>query len=821
MIQVACIIPAYRQPGLLAEAIESAMEQRLPGVAAVVVDDGCPFEETRTIVREAQARHPGRVHLLRRPNGGLSAARNSGIEYALAAFPALEAVYFLDADNRIRPDFLTRALAALRSGPDIGWAYPDIDDLGPAERWDTGGPFLQLAMMHDLYCEAGSLVARRMLEAGLRFDEGLRQGFEDAEFWLRALRLGFRGAHIPTAGFRYRRRAESMLADSERVRPQLLFALRERNAALWTPRALLAAEARELPRHAILPLGAGQAWLSLDPDSPTAVLSRAELRSRLAAARSNPARQAVPPLLIFADSAALQAIRAAGLQHWLCWQLAIELRQAPAIAVALRAQEGRIAVSKESGGAERAPLLALATASLLNDPAEVAIRLAQGHLPRLDLNLPGAPEQGAAALGEALAEIALLPDPAPAPAWRREWRTPLHRVAAAAAAAVGLGVLRPSLPRGRQIAIVQPLHAAGGVEKALLMQARVLRRHGWTPHLVIAERRELLLLPGLFDAYASISFFPGTGHERLLAPERAYFGAEVSAYGHHPAARDALGLLAGMDVVLNTHSLACHALVGRLRRLGPRCLLGLHLVERDAWGRPHGQAHSALAYEHAYDAALVISERLRDWCLAQGWPAEKLLLLRNAPGHEAQRPPPPRERATRTLRALYLGRLDRQKGLDRLAGIIAGTHGFVDWRVVGAPVLDGPPPDLGVTVEPPTTDARALDELYAWADVLLLPSRFEGVPLSVLEAQRMGCVPVVTDVGAVAECITDGEDGILLPNDGSCVAAACDVLHTLDADRARLARLAAGAMARAERLSWEQHMRPLLELLDRLVPPSP
>ena len=67
---VACVIPAYRQPGLLAEALASVMAQTLPGVAAVVVDDGCPMPETREVALEAAARHPGRVHVLRQRNAG-------------------------------------------------------------------------------------------------------------------------------------------------------------------------------------------------------------------------------------------------------------------------------------------------------------------------------------------------------------------------------------------------------------------------------------------------------------------------------------------------------------------------------------------------------------------------------------------------------------------------------------------------------------------------------------------------------------------------------------------------------------------------------
>ncbi|MFC7540066.1 glycosyltransferase family 2 protein [Siccirubricoccus deserti] len=43
-VEVAVVIPAYRQPGLLAEAVLSALDQQgAPPTAVVVVDDGCPI----------------------------------------------------------------------------------------------------------------------------------------------------------------------------------------------------------------------------------------------------------------------------------------------------------------------------------------------------------------------------------------------------------------------------------------------------------------------------------------------------------------------------------------------------------------------------------------------------------------------------------------------------------------------------------------------------------------------------------------------------------------------------------------------------------
>ncbi len=818
-VTVACVIPAYGQPGLLPEALNSAMTQTLPGVAAVVVDDGCPFPETSAQARAAAARHPGRVHVLRQANGGLSAARNTGIDYALAAFPNLRAVYLLDADNRIEPHFLRRALDVLeQGGPGTGWAYPDIDSLGMEECSDTSGEFSLLLLMQDNFCEAGSLISRAMLEKGLRFDTSLRQGFEDAEFWLRAARAGFVGRHIPQSGFRYRRRAESMLADSERIRPVLQEELRRRNRELWHPASILRMEARELPRHALLPVGGTPAHVFMDPEEPGPPVPRAEFRAMLARAAADPASHHIPHVVMVAEPAALAALAANRMLHAAWWFGSVLLRHRRVAGMVLdESGDERISFRHAGGSLEDAQIIFLRGQELAETPEQLRRDLSNGDAWRMRLFLPGAPEVTGEATAEAQAELAMLGTPngdAPPRPWRNVWRCARSRVADRLYASVGVGAPLPRLKQGRDIGIVQPLHSRGGVERVLLRQAEVLRRAGWTPHLFVSERADVTLLPGTRDTYETINLFPGFGPEGAPDPARAYFGAETAAYGHDPNSAEGLGLLFGMDAVLITHSLAGHALAARLRRFGVRCFMGLHLAERGAWNQPAGQAFSGLAYEHAYDGALVISEQLRRWCIGQGWPASKLILVPNAPGYDSQAVPVARGTPQRRLRALFLGRLDAQKGLERLTDTIRATQDFIDWRVAGKPVLGGAPPDFGVPVEPPADSARDLDALYGWADILFLPSRFEGVPLTILEAQRLGCVPLATDVGAVAEIVAHGQDGWLLPNDAQCTQAAVAALRALDADRSLLAGLSAAAIARLRGRGWDAMMRPFLERLD-------
>ena len=139
---LAVVVPVYKHSVLLGEAVISALNQETDfGLVIVIVNDGCPMAETHQACLDFVAATPGRVHYIRRANGGLSAARNTGIEYVLGAWDTVEAIYFLDADNRLYPTALARAWAVLQADPELGWAYPDFDMFGQEHYFGAGGPY--------------------------------------------------------------------------------------------------------------------------------------------------------------------------------------------------------------------------------------------------------------------------------------------------------------------------------------------------------------------------------------------------------------------------------------------------------------------------------------------------------------------------------------------------------------------------------------------------------------------------------------------------------------------------------------------------------
>jgi glycosyltransferase involved in cell wall biosynthesis len=116
-------------------------------------------------------------------------------------------------------------------------------------------------------------------------------------------------------------------------------------------------------------------------------------------------------------------------------------------------------------------------------------------------------------------------------------------------------------------------------------------------------------------------------------------------------------------------------------------------------------------------------------------------------------------------------------------------------------------------VEPPVYDGKKLAEVLGWADVLILLSDFEGVPLSILEAQRLGVVVIATNVGGVPEIIESGRNGFLVSLKGA-VEETLDALKTLMEDDALRSRI---ALAASDVADWPQTTK---ELVTRLgLPP--
>ncbi|HKP70862.1 MAG TPA: glycosyltransferase family 4 protein, partial [Pyrinomonadaceae bacterium] len=164
---------------------------------------------------------------------------------------------------------------------------------------------------------------------------------------------------------------------------------------------------------------------------------------------------------------------------------------------------------------------------------------------------------------------------------------------------------------------------------------------------------------------------------------------------------------------------------------------------------------------------IVQSEIERDRLLGRT-PGLNIVVLPNAVS-TVQFPLPERQSGRKTI--IYLGRMDESKGLSDMVEVsrLLIEQGFkFRFNCYGT----GPDKDKfvasmsevlgenfrygGVVAGQPKT--RALAE----ADIFLMPSRFEGLPMALLEAMASGCVPVVSNRGSIPTAVDDSRNGFLI-----------------------------------------------------------
>jgi len=181
--EVSVIIPCFNAEPFLAETLESVCDQTYPQLEILVVDDGST-DRTATIAEEF-ARRDARVRLLQKPNGGLSSARNFGIDHAGGQYLA-----FVDGDDLWHPSKIEKHVAHLEGDEAIGVSYSATQFINTAGRkLHRRFPKMHNLTDYDLFCRnpvttGSTAVFRREVFAHHRFDETLF-GYEDVDCWLR------------------------------------------------------------------------------------------------------------------------------------------------------------------------------------------------------------------------------------------------------------------------------------------------------------------------------------------------------------------------------------------------------------------------------------------------------------------------------------------------------------------------------------------------------------------------------------------------------------------------------------------------------------
>jgi len=194
--KVSVIIPCYNLGVFLDEAIASVWAQTFTDYEIIVVDDGS--DDPVTLEKLAELKATG-LQIIKTDNHGVSAARNRGISEAHGKY-----ILPLDADDRIAATYLEKAVDIIEQRPDIGIVYCEAELFGALQGpWVIPGFSLPHQLLDNLIFSAALFRKVDWKHAG-GYDETLRAGWEDWDFWLRILESGCGVYRLSEALFNYR-----------------------------------------------------------------------------------------------------------------------------------------------------------------------------------------------------------------------------------------------------------------------------------------------------------------------------------------------------------------------------------------------------------------------------------------------------------------------------------------------------------------------------------------------------------------------------------------------------------------------------------------
>lgn len=212
--KVSIVIPCYNAGSHLAEAVQSALAQTWLDVEIVIVDDGSDDPDTLRLLDAPTWPH---TRVIRQPNAGPAAARNRAIHEATGDY-----ILPLDADDLIGTTYAAKAAAVLDAQPEVGIVYCRAAKFGGEEGpWNLSvfSPD-ELALGNVIFVSAMFRKAEWELVGG--FDESLRHGMEDYDFWIRLVHAGRKVVRLDETLFHCRIRERSRTALFEQGRERVV-----------------------------------------------------------------------------------------------------------------------------------------------------------------------------------------------------------------------------------------------------------------------------------------------------------------------------------------------------------------------------------------------------------------------------------------------------------------------------------------------------------------------------------------------------------------------------------------------------------------------
>lgn len=207
--EVTIVVPVYKTEKYLRRCVESILRQDFEDFEVILVDDGSP--DNSGALCDKLAQEDCRILTIHKANGGLSSARNVGIEKATGKF-----VCFVDSDDYIAPDYLSSMLFIIQKHAadlvKIDYVEISTDDYS-AERKEVSeqvfvGTEIEKAYLELRVDSACVFLYRRELIGTSRFPEGKTS--EDIPFNFELFQKANKFVYLPAVKYYYYHNEQSI-----------------------------------------------------------------------------------------------------------------------------------------------------------------------------------------------------------------------------------------------------------------------------------------------------------------------------------------------------------------------------------------------------------------------------------------------------------------------------------------------------------------------------------------------------------------------------------------------------------------------------------
>lgn len=178
------VITSFNQGDMIFEAVHSLCEQSVLPSRIIIVDDGSTDKNSLDILNaiKADPTIPIPVVVIQQSNSGVSAARNTGIRKSETPL-----VLVLDGDDKVKPSYIEQVCSVLRKDDTMVAASSWMNTFGVLDSviCPSGGNVNKFLARN--CCPATHILRREVWEKSGGYDESMRSGFEDWDFFLSML----------------------------------------------------------------------------------------------------------------------------------------------------------------------------------------------------------------------------------------------------------------------------------------------------------------------------------------------------------------------------------------------------------------------------------------------------------------------------------------------------------------------------------------------------------------------------------------------------------------------------------------------------------